>query len=249
MERYYPTLFSPIKIGKKVIARNRIETAPTLYPGISPEGYPTDSFIAYYRNKARGGAGIVTVGETPVDWDYGKTHACQIQLRGEHAGMYLANVVDGIHRYGALANIELCHGGVFGAPELIGGKNPIGPSPCVRADGVQVQEITYGQMEQVAVNFAEAAAICKNCGFDMVMIHLAHGWLLGAWLSPIYNHRTDGHGGSFDNRCKYPLYVLEKVRQAVGPDFPIEIRISGSELVPEGSTIEDCCNFVKKRRA
>ncbi len=246
MKRNYESLFSPIYLGKKKIrVRNRIETAPTLSPMVDGQGYPTAAFAAYYAEKAKGGAGIVTVGETAIDWDYAKTHKAQINLWGDYAPIQLANVVDAIHKYGALASIELCHGGGFGAPELIGGKNPIGPSPYLRADGVQVLEMTKEQMETIKENFVQAVLFCKLCGFDMTMIHGAHGWLLGAFLSPATNQRTDEYGGSFENRAKYPLEVLKAIREAVGPEFLLEYRISGSELIENGSQIEDCINFLK----
>lgn len=247
MSQYYPHLFSPYYLGKKKVrVRNRIETSPTLSPMIDGNGYPTAAFKSYYEEKARGGAGIVTIGETAIDWDYAKTHNAQLNLWGPYAGIQLANVVDGIHKYGALANIELCHGGVFGAPELIGGKDPIGPSETVREDGVHVNEITYEQMEQIKENFVQAVLFCKLCGFDMTMLHGAHGWLLGAFLSPTYNHRTDEYGGSRENRARFPLEVLKAVREAVGPDFLLEYRISGDELCEGGTNIDDCIAFLKE---
>lgn len=248
MKRYYDSLFSPLFLGKgkKVRVRNRIETAPTLCPMVDGNGYPTPAFTAYYAEKARGGAGIVTIGETAIDWDWGKTHKAQLNLWGDYAAIQMANVVDGIHKYGALANIELCHGGCYGAPELIGGKNPIGPSPYIRDDGVQILEMTKEQMEDVKENFVQAVLFCKLCGFDMTMLHGAHGWLLGAFLSPKTNWRTDEYGGSRENRMRYPLEVLQAVREAVGPDFILEFRISGSELTDGGSTIEDCIAFLEK---
>lgn len=247
MKRNYDSLFSPIYLGKsKIRVRNRIETAPTLCPMVDGNGYPTDKFAAYYTEKAKGGAGIVTIGETAIDWDYGKTHKAQLNLWGDYAAIQLANVTDSIHKYGALANIELCHGGCFAAPELIDGKNPIGPSAYVRDDGVQVLEMTKEQMEDIKENFVQAVLFCKLCGFDMTMLHGAHGWLLGAFISPFTNHRTDEYGGSLENRIRYPLEVLQAVREAVGPDFLLEFRISGDELTEGGSHIEDCIAFLEK---
>ena len=245
MKRYFPALFSPIKIGNMTV-KNRIETAPTIIPMIDEQGYPTDHFIAHYRNRAKGGAGIVTIGETAIDWKYGKTHFAQINIWGEKAGVALNNVTDAIHQYGAKANIELCHGGVWGAPELnSGGNYALGPSDGVRNDGTVIKEMTEADMNEVADNFAEAVAICYRCGFDMAMIHGAHSWLLGAFLSPIYNKRKDKYGGSLENKARFPLMVLDRIRQAVGEDFPLEYRISGDELDPEGYHLDTCIEFCK----
>ncbi len=244
MEKYYPALFAPIQIGKMTV-KNRIETAPTVIPMIDEQGYPTDHFIAHYRNRAKGGAGIVTVGETAIDWKYSKTHFAQINIWGEKAGVALNNVTDAIHQYGAKANIELCAGGVWGAPELNSSGIVLGPSDGERNDGVKFKEMTYEEMDEIANNFAEACAICQRCGFDMVMVHGAHSWLLGAFLSPIYNHRTDEYGGSMENRVRFPRMVLERIRMAVGPNFPIEYRISGDELDPNGYHLDDCIEACK----
>lgn len=247
MKRQYGNLFSPYYLGKaKVRVRNRIETSPTLSPMIDGNGYPAEGFRSYYVEKAKGGAGIVTIGETAIDWEYGKTHNAQINLWGDYAAIQLANVVDGIHKYGALANIELCHGGVWSAPELIGGKEPIGPSETTRNDGVHVREMTKEQMEQIKENYVQAVLFCKLCGFDMVMLHGAHGWLLGAFLSPVYNHRTDEYGGSRENRERFPLEVLQAIREAVGDSILIEYRISGDELCEGGTNVDDCISFLKK---
>lgn len=209
MEKFYSALFSPIQIGKMTV-KNRIETAPTIIPMIDEQGYPTDHFIAHYRNRAKGGAGIVTVGETAIDWKYSKTHFAQINIWGEKAGVALNDVTDAIHQYGAKANIELCAGGVWGAPELNSSGIVLGPSDGERNDGVKFKEMTYAEMDEISNNFAEACAICQRCGFDMVMVHGAHSWLLGAFLSPIYNHRTDEYGGSMENRVRFPRMVLER---------------------------------------
>lgn len=244
MERKYNKLFEPLKVGNTIV-KNRIWTAPTLIRQVASNEYPNDQFIAYYMNQAKGGAAVVTIGETDVDWEYGKTHAGVLNLWGTEAAVKLANVADAIHRYGAKASIELCHGGVWAAPEQIGGKHPIGPIKTVRPDGVEVDEITEEQMEIAADRFAEACAILKKCGFDSAMIHGAHGWLIGSFVSPLDNHRTDKYGGSLENRARFPIMVLDRIRRAVGNDFNIEYRHSVDELVKGGITVEDSIAFLK----
>ena len=244
MERFYPHLFSPLQVGK-IQLKNRIMTAPTMAHPVDQNGYPTQALIDHWVTRAKGGAGLVVLGEAAVDQDRAITHLRQMNLWGEQANIYLADVVDALHHYGAKVSMELCHGGVWSHPNYCGGKNPLGPSAMVRNDGVQIDEITLQDMEDIANAYAEAAVTCQRCGMDLVMIHGAHSWLLGAWLSPIYNHRTDEHGGSLENRARFPIMVLDRVREAVGADFPLDYRISGDELDPNGYHLDTCIEFVK----
>ena len=154
-------------------------------------------------------------------------------------------MADAIHSGGAAAEIEIDHGGALCDPVFIDGKNAIGPSGYVDDWGDEVKEMTEEQIYEIADKFAEAAATAKACGFDMVMIHAGHGWLLHQFISEITNHRTDKWGGSLENRMRFPLLVVEKVRAAVGRAFPIDIRISGSERMPGGYDIQTGIEIAK----
>ncbi len=112
-------------------------------------------------------------------------------------------------------------------------------------EGVEVEEISEALLEEIATAYGEAAATVKLAGFDMCMIHAAHGWLLAQFLSPLVNKRTDKYGGSLENRARFPLLVIDRVRERVGGDFPIELRMGGSELSEGGYTIEDAVAFAK----
>ena len=221
-------------LGKnKIRVRNRIEADPTLIPLLTPESYPTEGFTAYYRAKARGGAGIVTIGETAVEWEYGRSHDYQINMWGSRAEDALAKVVDAIHQHGALASLELCHGGVFADLPFLGGRKPFGPSPFKRpSDGLITDAMTIDQMRMVAGAYADACEILKRCGFDMAVIYCGNGWLLGSFISPFYNKRTDEFGGSLENRMRFPSMVIDAVRERVGNDLLLEVRISASEFDP-----------------
>jgi 2,4-dienoyl-CoA reductase-like NADH-dependent reductase (Old Yellow Enzyme family)/thioredoxin reductase len=250
--RKYPHLFSPIKIGPLTL-KNRIEAAPTSLAELSAEGYLTRENIAYYKLKARGGAAVVTVGESIVHSATGKSHPKQILLDDEGVIPSLVETADAIHQYGAIASIELSHGGMECDPVFLGGRNPIGPSATstdigFRTTGsnrVQVEEMSEALMDEIADAYAAGAATIKLAGFDMCMIHAAHGWLLAQFLSPLINKRTDQYGGSIQNRARFPLMVIDRVRARVGNDFPIELRISGSELAEGGYTVEDGITFAQ----
>ena len=169
----------------------------------------------------------------------------QVGLDDPTAVPYLVKMADAIHSGGAAAEIEIDHGGALCDPVFIGGKNAIGPSGYVDDWGDEVKEMTEEQIYEIADKFAEAAATAKACGFDMVMIHAGHGWLLHQFISEITNHRTDKWGGSLENRMRFPLLVVEKVRAAVGRAFPIDIRISGSERMPGGYDIQTGIEIAK----
>ena len=246
VKRKYPNLFSPIKIGPLML-KNRIVSAPTSVAELSGESHLSRDNIAYYKLKAKGGAALVTVGESIVHSATGRSHPKQIFLDDEGVVPSLVETADAIHQYGAIASIELSHGGINCDPMFIGGRNPIGPSAIPTEIGfrtkemtpVVVEEMTEELMEEIADSFAAGAARVKLAGFDMCMIHAGHGWLLAQFLSPLTNRREDQYGGSVENRARFPIMVIDRVRESVGRDFPIELRISGSELIDGGLTIKD----------
>lgn len=252
LQRKYPNLFRPIKIGPLAF-KNRIVSAPTSLAELSPEGHLTRDNIAYYKLKAQGGAAVVTVGESIVHSATGKSHPKQILLDDEGVIPSLVETADAIHQYGSIASIELSHGGMECDPMFLNGRNPIGPSGTstdigfrtTGAHTVIVEEMSEALMNEIADAYAAGAATVKLAGFDMCMIHAGHGWLLAQFFSPLTNKRTDQFGGSVENRARFPIMVIDRVRERVGKDFPIELRISGSELTDGGLTIEDAIAICK----
>ncbi len=156
MIRSYPHLFEPLQVGK-IRFRNRIWTAPTAQAMhfITPEGYIRPESIAHFRNRALGGAACVTLGEAAVDQDRGRSHFHNVNLQDINNLPYLTQMTDAIHQAGAIASIEIEHGGKYAFPLVNGGRNPIAPSGCVLPNGQVVDEITEEQMDQVADHFAE----------------------------------------------------------------------------------------------
>ncbi len=247
----FKKLFEPIKIGQ-ITVKNRIESAPILTVMAGPGGYATRELIDFYKARAKGGAGIVTVGESAIDRTYGVTHAGQLLIDDDLLLPYLCQVADVIKRYGAKASLELCHGGRQGVPALIGGRNPIGPSPIssqfheiLAGHKIQVQEMDTEMIEMVIEQYADAAFRLKRAGFDMALLHGGHGWLLAQWVSPFSNRRTDEYGGSLENRAKFPIRVLKRIREKVGPEFALEYRMSGNELVDGGLTTDEAVAFAR----
>ena len=244
-------LFEPLTIGR-LTARNRIEAAPAHPCLATAEGHITRELIDYYAAKAKGGAGIVTVGECVVDRQHAVTHGGQLILDNDNLVPSLYLLAEAIKRHGALASIELNHGGRQTIPSLIEGRKPIAPSAIPSAfhealagHPIAVQEMDRGHIETVIENFAAAAHRVRWAGFDMILLHGGHGWLLAQFLSPFSNKRTDEYGGSLENRARFPLQVLRRIRDRVGSDLAIEYRMCGSELIPGGLTTEDAVQFAR----
>ena len=97
-----------------------------------------------------------------------------------------------------------------------------GASDTVRADGVKVKALSKAQIKDIVASYGKVAGLAKRAGFEMILIHGGHGWLINQFLSPYFNHRTDEYGGCLENRCRLASEILDAVREAVGPAFPIE---------------------------
>ena len=238
----YPHLFSPIKIGN-ITLKNRIEVPPM---GVSPNtsGFLTAETLKAMELRAMGGAAVVTRGETLVHAHTGSAHGNLCNLDDEGFMSTHIELTDIIHQHNALANIEILHCGARAHPQYTGGV-VYGPSAQPGVYGVDVTPMDEDMMETIADAFAHGAYVAKFGGFDMVMIHGGHGWLLSQFLSPIYNTRKDQYGGSMENRARFPLMVVDRIRKAVGRDFPIEFRMSGDEFLPGGYGLDEAVEFAR----
>lgn len=244
----YPHLFEPIRIGNLRL-KNRIIAAPTSPSMITTEGHMTPEMCAYLEEKAKGGAAVVTYGEAIVHSATGKSHNKQLQLDSFGVKQMLKEATAMIHNAGAYANIQLSHGGKYGGLASVGGDQDVcekayGPSHEITPMG-EVLEMPKELIYEIVESYGKAAKLCKDCGFDMVMVHAAHGWLFSQFLSPVFNQRTDEFGGSLENRARFLMLTLDAVRKAVGPRFPIECRLSGDDLTEQGLNEEQCIEVAK----
>lgn len=244
-------VLSPFRFGN-VEVKNRVELAPACHMLASHDGYVTKEMVAYYQNLARGGAGIITIGESPIDPGLAKDHEFQLNMGDDKVINGLSVLAEAVHRYGAKLSIEINHSGRF----TLNNRDTIGPSPIptdleemfAKQQGrkrFKVIEMDQQMIDGVIEGFANAAFRCVRAGFEMIMIHGAHGHLIAQFLSPYSNHRTDHYGGSLKNRAKFAIEVLDAVRKKVGSKLAIEYRISANELVPGGMEEEDTIEFVK----
>lgn len=238
----YPNLFTPLKI-RDLILKNRIMSAPNmLFRTI--DGRPDDYYVQYLEHKARGGAAIVTLGEANVA--EGGNHTPGMETTLDNLVIY-AEMAGAIQEHGALAAVELTHGGERIKQQFNNDPNLfMGPSACVNMYGTPIREMTTDDMEYVIKAYEDTAAYYVHAGFDIIHIHMGHGWLLSQFLSPFTNKRTDGYGGSLENRMRFPLEVLRRVRERLGNKQVVSIRVSGSERRNGGFTPEDIAVFLSK---
>lgn len=240
----YRYVYEPIQIGK-IWIKNRIELGPAL-PGLASfEGLVTREMVAYYRRLAQGGAGIVTVGESPIDSKYAGGHGAQLKLDDDRVIPGLATLAEEVHRFGAVLSIELNH---RGRQKMYGGEvlapSPIPPEIPGRTK-VKVKEMTQEDIDIVVESFALAAERCMKAGIKMILLHGAHGHLIAQFLSPLTNKRVDRYGGKLENRARFALEVLEAIRKKVGDKLVIEFRLSADELVPGGMGEDEAIEFAK----
>ena len=243
MAYQYPHLFSPIKVGPLTL-KNRIEAVPVNISNLPMSGYPTAENIAIFEGKAKGGAAIVHMGECRIDLKTGISHKLCIALDDPEVLPYLHAATDAIKKHNAFAAVELIHPGTRANPEYYDG--PIwGPSAGPGHLGKDYSELDQATIDYIVERFGDAAEMAKLGGVDLVMIHAGHGWLLHQFLSPLNNRRTDKYGGSLENRARITMEVIANIRKKCGKDFPIEVRMSGTEIVEGGLTLQDQIEFAK----
>lgn len=238
--QYYPNLANPITING-VTFKNRIFGAPMSNPELDPDCHMRKEDLAFHENRARGGLATVAIGLGIVD-PVGRVHTKEVTLYDVMSLPSLKEYANAMHRHNCIAVMELAHGGKYaGARSHDGAGDPLvlGPNNETNLDGLRVTSMTDEDIERVANCYADAAVLCQKAGIDMVLVHGGHGWLLGQFMSPTMNHRTDKWGGSLENRMRFSLLVIEKIRKACKNNMLIEYRMSGSEIIEGGYGIEE----------
>ncbi|MCD7949915.1 MAG: NAD(P)/FAD-dependent oxidoreductase [Erysipelotrichaceae bacterium] len=233
----FPNLFSPIKIGKTTI-KNRI-FMPPLSTNLANHGYVTDDLIQHYSSRAKGGVGLIITEVTTVEPVYtylpGDMSICDDSyIEGWR------KLVSAVHQYDTKILSQLFHPAFMayplpGTPQLIAPSN-VGPYYAKAAP----REVTIEELQVIIRQFGEAAYRFKQAGGDGVEIQAAHAHgLLGGFLTPLYNKRTDEYGGDINGRLRLTLEVIDEVRKMCGDDFIIDVRISGDEYSDGGLTLNE----------
>ncbi|MFM2482428.1 FAD-dependent oxidoreductase [Celerinatantimonas sp. YJH-8] len=246
MKLKYPHLFSPLQIGN-ITFKNRLFSAPVSLQELSPECFLSQENIAFFELRAKGGAANVTVGQSIVQ-EGGSPHTKELHLYDPLILPSLTHAARTIRRHNCIPSIELSHGGKYaGIPNLENPHpkyKPYGPMHEFTEEGVEVFELDEAMIKELAESFGRSAALVKRAGFEMVMVHGGHGWLISQFLSPT-NQRTDQYGGSLENRLRFPIMLLKAIRDAVGPGFPIEFRMNALELYPEGHGLDEAIKIAQ----
>ena len=234
-------LFQPVRIGSMEV-ENRI-VMPAMDPGfgVDDDGCVTSQLTEFLVERARSRPGMIIAGSAQIHPLGLPPVMNQVHLWDERVLPSMQEMVEAVHRYGVKFGQQINHGGLTHLPQ---------PSVCpsvipemVQA-GLLVREISKEEIKEYVEAFGAAAERCVRAGFDLVEIHAAHSYLINEFLTPYYNRRTDEYGGSFDNRIRFLLEVIHRVREKVGDEIPVGVRLSGDDLIGEGGcNLADLCRL------
>jgi 2,4-dienoyl-CoA reductase-like NADH-dependent reductase (Old Yellow Enzyme family) len=229
-------LFTPTRIRALEI-RNRIARSATAERMSDEKGDPDARVAELYRRLADGGVGLIVTGHAFVD-RAGRVHAQMTGADDDARHASLAALADAAHAGGAAVALQINHGGRACDPAIV--PEPVGPSAiAVAPDRPVPRPLAEGEIGAVATAFGRAAGRARAAGFDAVEIHAAHGYLISQFLSPLANRRDDRYGGSLDNRARLLREVAGAVRLAVGPDYPVLVKLGITDNEEGGLTVED----------
>jgi len=221
--------------------KNRV-VMPPMGPGFAmdDDGCVTEQLAEYFVERARGGAGMMTLGDSAVH-PSGRAGAATVALWDDKFVPALGEMVKAVHEYDVKFGIELMHGGVQSHLE-----ETLGPSaiPALAMIDAPAREMSIKEVRECIKAFGRAALRSLNAGFDFIEVHAAHGYLINEFLTPYFNRRSDEYGGSFENRIRFLLEVVREIRNRVGNETPIGVRINGDDfLKEEGWTLADTCKL------
>lgn len=239
-------LFLPIPINRLKI-RNRL-VLPAMHLGYTPGGFVSEKLVDFYHERAKGGVGMIIIGGCTIDEYSGMS-----EMIGLHEDRFiegLSRLARVIQAEGAVLFAQLYQAGRYAHSMMIGGKTPLAPS-AVRSKltGETPKAMDLGEIEMVQESFVQAALRAQSAGLDGVEVLGSAGYLISQFLSPVTNKREDHYGGSFENRMRFGREVMEKVRKAVGPEYPVLVRLAGNDFMPGGNTNREAALFAKTLEA
>ncbi|MBX3539369.1 MAG: FAD-dependent oxidoreductase [Chelatococcus sp.] len=243
----FPRLASPIRLAGLTIP-NRIVMAAMSSVLADEEGGVTDDTVAYYRARAAGGTGLIVVEFTSVNRRYGRAEMKQLVLDEDSAIGGHRRITAAIRAAGSRAALQLHTPGQHADRHTLDGL-PFAPSEEVsRRDGVTptTRMLEPTQIEELIGDFGRAAERAMAAGYEAIEIHGAHGYLPMAFLSPLRNRRDDPWGGDFERRLRFPLAVIKAVKAVLGPDRPLIYRLSSSDFLPGGLSLDDMVTIVPR---
>jgi 2,4-dienoyl-CoA reductase-like NADH-dependent reductase (Old Yellow Enzyme family) len=224
-------LFKPLSIGKLTLA-GRVIKAATSETRADKDGFATQAHIDFYLPIAKGGTPLIITGNIYVSFD-GKSTPLQMGVDDDNKIPALARLVDAVHGQGVKIFAQLSHSGREAVPSFAGLPEVVSASDVKDlSTGIRPRPLTVPEIERVVERFGDAAARCKTAGFDGIEIHAGHGYLISQFLTPYTNRRTDQYGGPLQNRVKLLRDIFHAIRARVGPDFPVIMKLNGSDYLP-----------------
>lgn len=240
----FPHLFTPVKIGS-IEVRNRLAMPPMGTCFATRDGFVTDRTIAYYEARAKGGMGLIIVEIGTVDFPLGMCLFYGQSIDDDKYIPGMSRLAKTIKAQGACAALQIFHTGMETRRE-IAGTTPVGPSAVKAFGGEIARELSTADIKRIVDKFAQAAVRVKRAGFDAVELHGATYYLIAQFLSRHWNKRQDRYGGSIENRARFMVEVTAAVREAVGPDFTMWVRLNGTEFgMEDGLTLEEAKQAAK----
>ncbi len=233
-------LFRSIFIGP-VELKNRI-FMPAMHLNMCRNFMVTEQLIEFYRERAKGGAGLISVGYATVDELSGSPANIGAHLDEHLPG--LTTLAAAIHDGGAKAAVQLNHAGRYNSSFYLGGRKPVAPSPVAcRMTRETPEELGLQQIQEIIKRFGEAAERVRKAGFDLIEILAGTGYLISEFLSPLTNKRVDQYGGSLENRMRFGLEVIRETASRLGADFPTIVRLNGNDFMEGGIGPDDLLTF------
>jgi len=235
-------LFQPFSLSGLTL-QNRFVRAAT-YEGLcTAEGIYTEKQILLYEKLAAARIGLILTGFTAIDPCGRSAPNMGVLLDSIEADRMLTQLADRVHQKGGAIALQLAHAGRSGLP-FEKGMDIVAPSALpARITGIVPRALETSEIKPLIEKFALGANKAKQLGFDAVEIHAAHGYLISQFLSPYMNNRSDAYGGSLENRARFLLEVVDAVRQAVGSEFPVLVKLNTEDFVTEGGlTLPEACD-------
>jgi len=236
-------LFTPYKI-KNIELKNRIVIPPLASFLIDPGGAITDAAVEHYMRRAAGGPAMVILEACAVSPE-GVVSANQARIDDDRLLEGLARIAAAIASEGAIPAIQIHHAGRQTSPKVIG-RRPVAPSPlaCPAIRGA-VDPLSVEGIHEIVQKFVDAAVRAREAGFELLEIHGAHGYLINQFLSNYSNIREDRYGGNTARRTRFAVEIIRRIRERLGPDYPISFKISAQEFVPGGLTVPESIEILK----
>lgn len=235
-------LFTSLKIGETTL-KNRIIRSAT-WEGMCVDGAPTEKLIKLYEELAENNVGLIITGYTYVSKE-GMQLPGKMGLDSDKYLDLFKKLTDTVHQKGGLIAVQLVHAGGQ-ANRKSSGLQPIAPSAVSFPTYQEIpDEMTKSDIARVIECFALAARRARDAGFDFIQLHGAHGYLINQFLSPLTNKRVDEYGGSLENRCRFLKEVITSIKDSVGKDFPLTIKLNGDDCIEGGFNINDAIEVAK----